>query len=111
MNDYLILKLSDKEKRIPFNNEKELINRANGSWRITPQKVKNTKYALLLFRGQVIGEYTIGPTIIYDRENTRTTFDMKPYNVSKYRGLYLNYKTANPASIVSQKKLDSMIQK
>lgn len=107
--DYLILKLSDKDNKVPFNNEKKLISRANGSWRITPTKLGDTDRALLLYRGQVLEEYEIGDSIIFDRKNNRTTFDMKVKKNSKYKGKSLEYKTANPASIISRVKLNRIL--
>jgi len=107
--DYLVLKLSDKDKKVPFNNEKKLIDKANGSWRITPAKLGDVDKALLLFRGQVLEEYEIGDTIIFDRKNKRMTFDMKVIKNSKYKGKILEYKTANPASIISKSKLNRVL--
>lgn len=109
MTKMLILKLSDKEKEIPFNDEEKLKSRANGKWRITPQKIGKIEKALLLFRGQVIAEYKIKPTIIYDRSNKRTTFDMETIKNSKYIGKMIDYKTANPASTIEQKSLETII--
>lgn len=107
--DYLILKLSDKDKKVPFNSEKKLIERANGSWRITPAKLGDIDKALLLFRGQVLEEYEIGDIITFDRKNNRITFDMKVIKNSKYKGKILEYKTANPASIISKAKLNRVL--
>ena len=39
--NYVILKLSDKEKGIPFGDDEKLLERANGSWRLTPNKLSD----------------------------------------------------------------------
>ncbi|MBF7026033.1 hypothetical protein [Staphylococcus kloosii] len=109
--DYIILKLSDKEIGIPFSDDEKLLERANGNWRLTPAKLGKAKKALLLFRGQVLNEYEVGSKIIFDRDNTRITFDMKTIDNSNYKGKVLNYKTPNPASIISKSDLDKRIKK
>ncbi|WP_438798703.1 hypothetical protein [Staphylococcus pseudintermedius] len=109
--NYVILKLSDEEIRIPFGDDEKLLERANGSWRLTPAKLGKAKKALLLFRGQVLNEYEVGSKIIFDRDNTRITFDMKTIKNSKYKGEVLDYKTSNPASIISKNDLDKRIKK
>ncbi|AGY82862.1 hypothetical protein [Carnobacterium inhibens] len=105
MNDYLILKLSDKDLDIPFSNEKALTERANGSWVITPRKIGKTNRALLLFKGQILKEYSVGSVLIFDRDSRRTTFDMTPLENSIYQGRRLRYPTANPSSILSEKNM------
>lgn len=108
--EYIILKLSDKDKNIIFSDVKDLITRANGEWRINPQRIGKIDTALLLFRGQIIGEFSIGEILKYNRITKRTTFDMKPVSNSKYIGKILNYKTSNPATVMDDKKLkDSLI--
>ena len=105
----LILKLSDKERSIPFSNDKKLTERANGSWRITPQKVADVTECVLLFRGQIIAEFKVGSTLNFDRFETRTTFDMQFVHNSKYVGKFLKYPTANPASIIDDKKFKDIL--
>lgn len=104
---YLILKLSEADRGIPFGNSDELIKRANGSWRISLKKVEDVKRALLLFRGSVLGEYEIGSEIIAKKTDTgyRLTFDMTEVKNSKHKGRVLDYKTANPASVAEESKL------
>lgn len=107
--DYLILKLSDKEIGIPFSDDEKLLERANGNWKLTPLKLGKVKRALLLFRGQVLNEYKIGNKIIFDRDNTRITFDMETVVNSSYKDKVLDYKTPNPASIITNDDLDKKI--
>ena len=109
--NYVILKLSDKEKGIPFGDDEKLLERANGSWRLTPNKLGDAKRALLLFRGQVLNEYKIGSKILFDREDTRITFDMETIRDSKYKNKVIDYKTPNPASVIKKTDLDEKIEK
>lgn len=104
---YLILKLSESDREIPFGNSDELVKRANGSWRISLKKIEGVKRALLLFRGSVLAEYEIGPEIVAKNTPTgyRLTFNMKEVEDSKHKGRILNYRTANPASVVEENKL------
>lgn len=110
-SNWVILKLSDKEIGIPFSDDEKLLERANGNWRLTPSKLGKAKKALLLFRGQVLNEYEVGSKIIFDRDNTRITFDMRTIENSSYKGKVLDYKTPNPASIISKSDLDERIKK
>lgn len=109
--EYVILKLSDKEVGIPFSDDEKLLERANGEWRLTPAKLGKAERALLLFRGQVLNEYEVGNKIIFDRDKTRITFDMKTIENSNYKGCVLDYKTPNPASIILKNDLDKRIKK
>lgn len=110
MPNYLILKLSDKEKSIPFSDSKLLAERANGAWRFTPARLNGVNTALLLFRGQILEEYEIGRKITYDLIDKRITFDMSPVSHSTLKGKSLEYKTSNPASLVDSKKLQSLLR-
>jgi hypothetical protein len=106
MEKLLILKLSDKDRTIPFGNDEELVDRANGSWRISLSKINGVKRALLLFRGRVLEEYEIGSKIIADTSNSnRLTFDMTIVEHSDFKNKILDYRTANPASVVEVEKI------
>ncbi|TPR14992.1 hypothetical protein DY052_06080 [Apilactobacillus timberlakei] len=98
---YLLLKLSDKEHNIPFGNSDDLIKRANGSWKLNPSTVSGINTAFLLFRGQILAEYKIGSTLIYNREVHRISFDMSENKNSKYINKNLKSRTANPASTIT----------
>ena len=102
----LILKLSDSDRTIPFGDKKGLLERANGAWRIGLPRIKGVKKALLLFRGRVLDEYEIGSKIIVDENNDyRLTFDMREKENSQYKDRILDYRTANPASVIEAEKI------
>lgn len=114
MGKYLILKLSDKDRTISFGNSEELVKRANGAWKISLKKIEGVKKALLLFRGCVLAEYEIGSKIIVNDtdEGYRLTFDMKEVENSRHKSRILDYRTANPASVAEEEKLqDKKIKK
>lgn len=111
MDKLLILKLSDTDRTIPFGDKKGLLERANGAWRISLNRIKGVKKALLLFRGRVLAEYEIGSKIIVTveevkgKERHRLTFDMKEVENSVYKDRILDYRTANPASVLDVGKI------
>lgn len=106
MEKLLILKLSDSDRTIPFGDKEGLLERANGAWRISLSRIKGVKKALLLFRGRVLAEYEIGSKIIVDESNDyRLTFDMKEVENSVYKDRILDYRTANPASVLDVGKI------
>lgn len=109
MGEYLILKLSDKESAIPFSDSQKLTERANGAWRFTPARLKDVKTALLMFRGQVLEEYELGEKIVYNLNTKRITFDLTPVAKSQFKGKMLDYKTANPASLLDDTKIHSLL--
>lgn len=111
MSQYLILKLSDKENAVPFSDSEKLTERANGSWRFTPARLEDVKAVLLMFRGQILEEYELGDKIIYNRKTKRITFDLTPIKNSQLKGKLLNYPTANPASLLDDTKIQSLIIK
>lgn len=110
MSNYLILKLSDKDTSIPFGDSKALTEKANGSWRFTPARLKDVDRVLLLFRGQVLEEYTMNDEVIYNRKENRVTFDLEPVSNSKLKGKSLDYPTANPASLLPKNELQNRIK-
>ena len=106
MSKILILKLSDSDRTIPFGDKKGLLERANGAWRISLGRIKGVKKALLLFRGRVLAEYEIGSKITVDESNDyRLTFDMKEVENSEYKDRILDYRTANPVSVLEVEKI------
>lgn len=109
MGKHLILKLSDKDNAVPFSNSKKLIEKANGAWRFTPARLTDVETALLMFRGQVLEEYELGDEIVYNLKSKRITFDFTPVVNSKFKGETLDYKTANPASLVDTARINSLI--
>ncbi|WP_420496631.1 hypothetical protein QA540_10960 (plasmid) [Macrococcus psychrotolerans] len=102
---YLILKLSDKEQGIPFNDRAELKKRAEGDWKLTLKTLGQTDRALLLFRGQVLGEYEIQDQFYFDRSTGRVTLSLVEIDNSSMLNKVLDYPTANPASILDEKDL------
>lgn len=99
---YLILKLSDREQGIPFNDPEELRKRAEGAWKLTLKTLGETDRALLLFRGQILGEYEIGNQFGFNRATGRITLALTPVVNSTMLNKVLHYPTANPASLLDE---------
>ena len=108
MTKVLILKLSTAERGIPFTNRTALLERAKGEWRISIQKVKGVKRALLLYKGAVLEEYAIGDKILTNLADNkcRLTFDLSLVEDSKLKGHLVSYPTANPASVTVLEDLE-----
>lgn len=102
------MKLSTAERGIPFTNRTALLERAKGEWRISIQKVKGVKRALLLYKGAVLEEYTIGDKILTNLADNkcRLTFDLSLVEDSKFKGHLVTYPTANPASVTVLEELE-----
>ena len=108
MSKVLILKLSTTERGIPFTDSEALMERARGSWRISIQKIKGVKRALLLFNGSVLEEYAIGDEVLANLADNkcRLTFDLSLVESSSLKGRSLVYPTANPASVAVLEDLE-----
>ena len=108
MTKVLVLKLSTAERGIPFTNRTALLERARGEWRISVQKIKGVKRALLLYKGAVLEEYTIGDKIMTNLADNkcRLTFDLSLVEDSRLKGHLVSYPTANPASVTVLEDLE-----
>jgi len=102
IKSYLVIKLTERDLDISFDNVEELTKRSSGEWRITPAKVGKIKTAFVLYKGQIIAEYYVGNKLVYDRDNGRTTFDLKLVKESKYKGKFLESKTSNPCYTIKE---------
>lgn len=100
---YIIFKLTEKDLVISFNDSKALRERASGEWRITPAKIGKIETAFVLYKGQIIAEYQVGSKIVYDRNNGRTSFDLKTVAKSDFKGKFLGSKTSNPCYTIKEK--------
>lgn len=109
-NKYLLLKLSDKEKVIPLT-KKDLTERAEGNWHITPAKIGKIQIAILLFRGQILAVFNIGPEVVFDRYLTRTRLNLQMVDDSPIVGKRIKTQVPNPASTITKEKLyDSFLK-
>ena len=104
MNEILILKTNGV---VPFTDRDALLERARGEWKISVQKIRGVKRAVLLYQGAVLEEYEIGDKLLVDlsQRPPRLTFDLSIVEDSKLRGLVLDYPTANPASVAEVENL------
>lgn len=108
MTKILVLKLGTSERGIPFTDREALLERAKGSWRISVQKIRGVKRAILLYNGTVLEEYNIGDEVLANLADNkcRLTFDLTIVEDSNLRGKQIVYPTANPASVAVLEELE-----
>lgn len=104
---YIIVKLSNKKDNkftpIPFGNAAKLKERASGPWRTSLKTLYATDRVLALYQGRIIAEYRLRASVQIDRINHRLTFNMDGVADSQFVGKRLNYRTANPVSVLDSK--------
>lgn len=112
--EYLVLKLPYKAVGVPLTDPVALNKEANGikGWYFNPTRLREVTNAILMYRGQILEEYSIGSKLEYDKEESRCRFDLKPIKKSSLKGQMLSeYKTPNPASLISQERLQEFLRK
>lgn len=111
--EYLILKFPFKAVNVPVTDPVALNKEANGvkGWYINPARLHGVTNAIIMYRGQILDEYSIGKVITYDKEEKRCKFKLKPLKKSSLKGKMLSqYKTPNPASLLSEERLKELLE-
>ena len=111
MNKYLLLKLTDTQV-VKVLSGFSLESVQSGEYlRITQSKFEGATKALAVFRGHILGEYTIAPDVIVDSKTGKSKFLLEPISVTDYVGQKIHYPTSNRASVVTIEKLENIILK
>ena len=73
------------------------------AWKITPEKIYDVDYAIVLKEGVCIGVFKLGDKMSYDKVEGRTTVELTECDdeelKNKFFGKKFNYKTPNPATV------------
>lgn len=108
---YLIIKLSDKRdgKLDPPNlrDDQAIKERACGNWKTSLPTLYKTKHCLVLYKKHILKEYVLGDdiTLIRAGKDSRVRLHItKEIKDSKYIGKILDYRTANPLSVLDSTK-------
>lgn len=103
--NYLILKLSPYGPFPPIHDPAALKKRASGEWRVKIETLQKADQALVTHQGVVVAQYDIGDTFKLNKENGRVTLNLKNAKDRSLLGKKLDYRTANPVSILNDKNL------
>lgn len=107
--DYLILKVTPDRMFTALKTRKPLEKIMSDNWRITPKKTRDVERALVLYNGVILGEFHVSNERSINRDTNTLNFTLTPIKDSKLINKMINYKTSNPASVMSNEKLKSLI--
>ena len=69
MKNILVIKLSEQH----INNDKSILERARAIWKISPKRLDEVKYVVVLVNQEVIATYTLGDEFNYNRVTGRVS--------------------------------------
>ncbi|MGW7988469.1 hypothetical protein ACWEYO_14240 [Staphylococcus shinii] len=102
MKNILVIKLSEQH----INNDKSILERAKGDWKISPKRLDEVKYVVVLVNQEVIATYTLGDEFNYNRVTGRVSkLELTENNELDVIGKKVEYSTSNPATLASYNRL------
>ncbi|UXR79009.1 MULTISPECIES: hypothetical protein [unclassified Staphylococcus] len=98
MNNLLIIKLTGEKPK----NKQEIIERASSGWKISPKRLNDVKYVVVLYQQIVIATYQLGKMLTYNKNIAKVTkLDLTETKDLDIVGQGVSYPTSNPATISS----------
>lgn len=98
MKNILVIKLSEQH----INNDKPILERTQGDWKISPKRLDEVKYVVVLVNQEVIATYTLGDEFNYNRVTGRVSkLELTENNELDVIGKKVKYATSNPATLAS----------
>lgn len=102
MKNILVIKLSENHKL----SDRETIDRVRGDWKISPKRLDDVKYVVVLNNQEVIATYSLGSEFTYNRETGRVgNLALTKNDDLDVIGNYVEYSTSNPATLASYDRL------
>jgi len=102
MKNILVIKLNEEH----FDKAKPILERTKGDWKISPKRLDDVKYVVVLIEQKVVATYQLGDTFEYNRVTGRVS-DLKLLedNDLDVIGRNVDYSTSNPATLASYDRL------
>ena len=105
--DYLVLKFTPNRVQHQLLTRRSLMDVMSTGWNITPRKTKDVTRAIILYDGCIVREYRVeSQTII----NNAIVFEFIDDDESLLVGHQIKYPTSNPASVITSKKLETLLE-
>ncbi|AVQ32770.1 hypothetical protein C7J88_00585 [Staphylococcus muscae] len=99
----LVIKLSKEHDE----SDKALKDRVTGKWKISPKRLDDVEFVVVLILQEVVATYRLGDEFKYNRSTGRVE-DLELIEddtYQKYIGQFVDYKTSNPATLSSESNL------
>lgn len=102
MKDLLILKLTGQKP----DNKEEMLERIKGGWKVSPKRLDDVKYVVVLFEQRILGTFSLGDVITYNKKIGKVThLDLIETDDLDIIGQRVSYRTSNPATLSSFENL------
>ncbi|KIX91014.1 hypothetical protein TP70_04660 [Staphylococcus microti] len=99
----LVIKLSKEHDEA----DNEFKERVTGKWKISPKRLDDVDYVVVLVLQEVVATYRLGDEFKYNRSTGRVENLelLEDDTYAKYIGQFVDYKTSNPATLSSESNL------
>ena len=80
-----------------------------GNWKLSPIRLRNVDFGIVLSDGVVVAQFQLGDVVSYNLVTGRLVFSPEPY-YGKYNLLNkkYDYRTSNPATIKTLEELEKI---
>lgn len=102
MKNILVIKLSEQH----INNNLSIVERVKGDWKISPKRLDDVKYIVVLNNQKVVATYKLGDVFSYNRITGRVSdLELIEDDELNVIGREVEYSTSNPATLASYNRL------
>jgi hypothetical protein len=102
MKNILVIKLSEQH----IDSNLAIAERVKGDWKISPKRLDEIEYVVVLNNQKVIATYKLGDVVSYNRKTGRVSdLELLEDNDLDVIGREVEYSTSNPATLASYNRL------